>query len=194
VLASTSPRQIGLHLWEDQTLVEVVDAADRPVPPGVPGHKVLVTNLVNRVQPLIRYEISDSVTVGGGVDPAGWPFRRIAAVEGRSDDIVDLAAAGGGTMAVHPLHLRAPFAAFPEVVQYQVVHDERGLSVSVVLRPGTPSDIAQRVRGALAHQLSDNGAVPPPIIVTPVPRIDRESGHSAKFTAVKSLQRPPGHR
>jgi phenylacetate-coenzyme A ligase PaaK-like adenylate-forming protein len=96
VLASTSPRRIGLHLWEDLALVEVVDAADRPVPPGVPGHKVLVTNLVNRIRPLIRYEISDSVTVAGGVDPAGWPFRRLAAVEGRSDDIIELAATGGG--------------------------------------------------------------------------------------------------
>jgi phenylacetate-coenzyme A ligase PaaK-like adenylate-forming protein len=50
----------------------------------------LVTNLVNRTQPLIRYELSDLVTLAEGPKPTGWPFRRIAAVEGRSDDILHL--------------------------------------------------------------------------------------------------------
>jgi phenylacetate-CoA ligase len=35
-------------------IVEVVDDHDRPVPPGMPGARVLLTNLVNRVQPLLR--------------------------------------------------------------------------------------------------------------------------------------------
>jgi phenylacetate-coenzyme A ligase PaaK-like adenylate-forming protein len=187
VLASTGPHQAGLHLWEDQALVEVVDAANRPVPPGVPGAKVLLTNLVNRVLPLIRYELSDSVTLADGRDPGGWPMRRLAAVEGRSDDIVHLAAPGGGRVAVHPLQLRAPFAAFPDVVQYQIVHDRTGLSVAVVLRPNAAPDLPDRVRLALAERLAAAGAVPPPITVTPVAQIPREEGPSAKFAVVKCL-------
>jgi phenylacetate-coenzyme A ligase PaaK-like adenylate-forming protein len=147
---------------------------------------VLVTNLVNRALPLIRYELSDSVTLAAGPDPGGWPMRRLAAVEGRSDDIVHLAAPGGGTVAVHPLHLRAPFAAFPDVVQYQIVRDHSGLSVSVVLRPHAPADLTDRVRAALADRLAGAGAVPPPITVTPVAQIAREGGPSAKFAVVKS--------
>jgi len=189
VLASTSPHHVGLHVWEDLALVEVVDADNQPVPPGVPGHKVLVTNLVNRAQPLIRYEISDSVTLAEGPDPTGWPFRRIAAIEGRSDDIVELPSADGGTIALHPLHLRAPFASFPDIVQYQVVHDERGLSASIVLRPDAPLDTPQRLHTALARRLADTGAIPPPITVTPVVHIDREGGLSGKFAVVKSLGR-----
>jgi phenylacetate-CoA ligase len=189
VLASTSTRQAGLHLWEDHALVEVVDAAGAPVPPGVPGHKVLVTNLVNRVQPLIRYELSDTVTLAGGPDPAGWPMRRLVAVEGRSDDVIDLPMVDGGTVAVHPLHLRAPFVGFPDVVQYQVVHDERGLSVSTVLRPGAPADLTHRVRAALADRLVAAGAVPPPITVTAVAGIERDGGSGAKFATVRSRLR-----
>ena len=41
----------------------MVDDEYRPVPAGVPGAKVLVTNLYNRVQPLIRYEVGDVVTL-----------------------------------------------------------------------------------------------------------------------------------
>lgn len=186
MIASSCPAQVGLHLWEDLVLVEVVDERDQPVPPGVPGHKILITNLLTRTQPLIRYEISDSVTLAEGPNPTGWPFRRITAVEGRSDDILDLPAAGGGTVAVHPLHLRAPFTGFPEVVQYQVVHDDHGLRVSIVLRPGAAADTPQRIHSALASRLRTAGALPPPIIVTPVTGIDRGTNHAAKFAIIKS--------
>jgi phenylacetate-coenzyme A ligase PaaK-like adenylate-forming protein len=192
VLASTSPRQVGMHVWEDLTIVEVVDAQGRPVPPGALGEKVLLTNLVNKVQPLIRYELSDMVILaddGAFPDPGGWPFRRIAAVEGRSDDIIELPAHGGGTVAVHPVHLRAPFASFPDVIQYQIVHDHGGLSVWVVLRPSAAPAITGQVRSALAAALRRARAAPPAITVTPVSGIDHEGGIAAKFAVVKSLAR-----
>jgi phenylacetate-coenzyme A ligase PaaK-like adenylate-forming protein len=56
----------GLHISEESVLVEVVDDACKPVAPGRPGTKVLLTNLVNRVQPLIRYELVDAVTLAEG--------------------------------------------------------------------------------------------------------------------------------
>jgi phenylacetate-CoA ligase len=46
-------------LASDLAIVELVDARGRPVPPGTPSAKVLVTNLMNPVQPLIRYELPD---------------------------------------------------------------------------------------------------------------------------------------
>jgi hypothetical protein len=47
-----------------------------------------------------------------------------------------------------------------------------------------------RVRAALAAEIRDAGAVPPPIEVTPVPRIDRDPGHGAKFKLVRSRPAP----
>ena len=44
----------GIHLFEDTTLVENVDADGQPVPPGQPGARLLVTSLYNLVQPLLR--------------------------------------------------------------------------------------------------------------------------------------------
>jgi phenylacetate-CoA ligase len=82
ILAAGRPGQAGMDILEDLVVVEVVDQRDRPVPPGVPGHKVLVTSLVGRVQPLLRYELTDSVTLAGGPNPLGLPYARIAAVDG----------------------------------------------------------------------------------------------------------------
>ena len=185
--AAGRPGQVGMDILEDLVVLEVTDEHDRPVPPGVPGHKVLLTNLVNRVQPLIRYELSDSVTVAGGPNPLGLPYARIAAVDGRSDDVITLPAAAGGRVAVYPFRLQAPFSKLLEVRQYQVVHDRDGLRVAVVLRDSAPADIPARIRAALARELQAAGAVPPPIEVTPVPEIARDPGHGAKFKLVRSL-------
>jgi phenylacetate-coenzyme A ligase PaaK-like adenylate-forming protein len=156
------------------------------VPPGEAGAKVLLTNLVNRTQPLIRYELSDSVTLEPGPDPSGRPYTRIARVDGRSDDILRLPAARGGEVAVHPFRLRAPFASLPAVRQYQVVHDRTGLHVLVVLRPGAGADAGERVRAALAGALEAAGAIPPQITVASVPSIGREPGDAAKYKLIKA--------
>jgi phenylacetate-coenzyme A ligase PaaK-like adenylate-forming protein len=187
LLASTSVAQVGMHLWEDLVLVEVVDEHDRPVEPGVPGYKVLITNLVNHTQPLIRYELSDSVTLAAGPDPTGLPFRRLSSVDGRSDDIITLPAPNDATVPVHPLHLRSPFTAFPEITQYQLTHDNGGLTVHIVLRQDAPPDLTARLRAALTENLTKAGALPPPITITPVPDIAREKGHAAKLKTIRSI-------
>jgi phenylacetate-coenzyme A ligase PaaK-like adenylate-forming protein len=113
------------------------------------------------------------------------PFRRLAAVDGRSDDAITLPATDGTTVTVHPVWLRAPFGAFPDVVQYQIAYDGKALTVRLVLRGGSSADIPEQVRSALARALLQAGATPPPITTVRVPAIDREPGHAAKYKLVK---------
>jgi hypothetical protein len=96
VIASGSLDHVGMHVSEE-AIVEVVDDANRPVPPGTLGARVLLTNLVNLSQPLIRYELSDAVLLQTGPDPSGRPFDRIARIDGRSDDVLRLLDADGGS-------------------------------------------------------------------------------------------------
>ena len=110
-IATGSLDHVGMHVWENSAIVEVVDDAGRPVAPGEPGSKVLLTNLVNRTQPLIRYELSDSAVPADDPDPSGRPWTRIARVDGRSDDILTLPAREGGEVRVHPYRLRATLRA-----------------------------------------------------------------------------------
>lgn len=76
----------GSHVNADLAILEVVDEHNRPVPPGVEGSKVLVTNLYNHVQPIIRYEIDDRVTMSPGPCPCGSPLPHVARVGGRTKD------------------------------------------------------------------------------------------------------------
>ncbi|GAA1777636.1 hypothetical protein [Actinomadura chokoriensis] len=187
LIASTLTGQADMRLWEDLLLLEVVDAENRPVAPGVPGHKVLITNLVNHVQPLIRYELTDMVTWSSG--PAGQPFRVLSSIEGRNDDIIALPTPSGGKVAIQPVLLRAPFTTFPEVKQFQVTYDGEELTGRIVLRTSSPPDTPARVRTALARELRKAGATPPPITIVPVPEIPREGGHAAKFKLIKNNTR-----
>ena len=72
-IASSTPPLPDMRIHEDLAVVEVVDERNQPVPARTHGYKVLVTNLVNRTQPLIRYELSDSIMLADGPDPAGLP-------------------------------------------------------------------------------------------------------------------------
>ena len=89
VIAMGSLDRVGMHVCEEG-IVEVVGEDGTPVTPGEPGSRVLLTNLVNTVQPLIRYELTDSVVLGEGPDPSGRPYDLIMRVDGRSDDILTL--------------------------------------------------------------------------------------------------------
>ncbi|HET6866789.1 MAG TPA: AMP-binding protein [Solirubrobacteraceae bacterium] len=189
VMASEAPERVGLHVSEDLVVLEVVDERDRPVPPGVPGHKVLVTSLVNRALPLIRYEIADAVTLAPGPDPTGRPYQRLSRVDGRSDDILRFPAVGGGEALVLPHRLRAPFARLAEVTQYQIVREPRRLVVRVVLGAGSSVETPDRVSAGVRAALEEAGAIPPAITVEPVSAIEREPG-SAKIKLIKSLDAP----
>lgn len=187
IMAAESPDRVGLHVSEDLVVLEVADEGGRPVPPGVPGYKVLVTSLVNRALPLIRYELGDTVTLASDPDPTGRPYRRIQRVDGRNDDALRFPAAdGGGDAVVLPYRLRAPFAHLSDVVQYQIVGEPGRLAIRLVLRAGASVETPDRVHAGIRAAIVNAGAVPPPIEVEEVEVIEREPG-SAKVKLIKSV-------
>ena len=101
------------------------------------GAKILVTNLYNRVQPIIRFEVSDLIAVDDAPCPCGRSLQRIVALDGRSDDILELPGPTG-TVRVHPIHLRSALGADPAVLQYQVIHEPTGIDVQLVLAADAP--------------------------------------------------------
>jgi len=183
MMAGECLEHCGRHVWEDMLILEPVDEHNRPVAAGMPSHKVLLTNLWYRTQPLIRYELADSVTFAEGPNPTGRPYQRIERIEGRSADIIRLPAPDGGDISVHPFHLRAPFGQLPEVRQYQIQHCDDALRVRVVLDPGADRDVPARVETALVAALESAGALPPRVEVEPVDVIARK-GAGAKLTLV----------
>lgn len=180
----------GLHVFEDMVIFEVVDEVGRPVPAGMTGHKLVVTNLFGYTQPLIRYELSDMVATFEEPCPCGRPLRLVYVEEGRSDDILYLRGRDGREIPVHPIHVRSPMVKLDGVKQYQIVHDEQGIHVSVVLNVGAShEETVAAVRRRLGESLESAGVAPPPISVRVIPCIEREGGQAAKFKLIKSVAR-----
>ena len=92
----------GIHVMSDLCIVEVVDEEGQPVPDGQPGAKLLVTNLVNQVQPTIRYEVTDVTGISTVECPCDWPFPKLMPVAGRTTDILYVDAPGGGYETISP--------------------------------------------------------------------------------------------
>lgn len=177
----------GLHLFEDLAIVEVVDENDRPVPAGHTGHRLLVTNLVNRTQPLIRYAISDLVAAPSEPCPCLRPFRLVPGIEGRNDDILHLPGAAGGRVAVHPLALRSPLAEVAGLTQYQIRYTHPRLIVRASLRSDAPADRARdAITAGLHTALTSLGVTAVDVDVAVVDRIDGSRDSAGKFIVIES--------
>jgi phenylacetate-coenzyme A ligase PaaK-like adenylate-forming protein len=90
-----------LHANTDWVILEPVDEQYQPVPPGQASRTVLLTNLANRVQPIIRYDLGDSITVSPDPCPCGNVLPVIR-VEGRLDEILSFSAPSGEAVKLPP--------------------------------------------------------------------------------------------
>jgi phenylacetate-coenzyme A ligase PaaK-like adenylate-forming protein len=181
---STPCHPRSLELFEDLGVFEVVDEDDRPVPPGTPGSRILLTNLENYTLPLIRYELADRVTVSPAPNPGARPYRHLTAIEGRTADTLVFPRRGGGEVAILPLRIGAPFARIPAVRQFQIVHEPQRLEIRVVTDADAPAETAEGVRAAVMGVLDTAGAAAPAVTVTTVDQLEREPGAAAKLKLV----------
>lgn len=113
-------REGWLHVNSDWVLLEPVDASMRPVRPGETSDSVLLTNLVNRVQPILRYNLGDRITLRPDPCPCGNPFPAIR-VEGRTDDVLRFQNPQGLFLPVLPLALWATIKQTPGISRFQAV-------------------------------------------------------------------------
>jgi putative adenylate-forming enzyme len=130
-LAAECTHHRGMHLMEDLVIVEVVDEFNRPVAPGQCGDKALVTVLSSRTQPLIRYELRDSLRLATEMCPCGRPFALVESIQGRVEDVLLLPASTGGWVRIQPLVFHRIMDMLP-VSGWQVIQeDDDGLTVLV---------------------------------------------------------------
>jgi phenylacetate-coenzyme A ligase PaaK-like adenylate-forming protein len=173
ILATECPARDGLHVFEDHTLVEVLGPDGGPVADGEVG-RLVITPLYARTLPLLRYEMGDLVRATRAPCACGRPYVRLLEIQGRQDDVLELPAACGGTVMVHPIVMRSPMASIPELAEYQLVHGAGGLRVRIALRRGGQADAAARhVRERLAAALADAGADVPSVGVEVVDALER---------------------
>jgi phenylacetate-coenzyme A ligase PaaK-like adenylate-forming protein len=144
-----------LHLNADWAIVEPVDERGRPVPPGTCSDKVWLTNLANHVQPLIRYELNDRITVHAEPCACGSPLPAIE-VQGRNDDVLELRGARGRRVRLLPLALTTVLEEEGGVLEFQLVQTGAAELRLDVAAPHEEADAA-RARRALHDWLGGQG-------------------------------------
>lgn len=189
-IAAECEQRTGLHLFEDFVITEVVDKHYRPVPPGEYGDRLLVTTLFNRTQPLIHYELTDSVRLAppSVLCPCGRPFALVEGIQGRTEDLLRFPSLVGGEIAVQPL----VFHRVLDLVStsgWQVAQEDDGLRV---LLSGLASDSTEQIdqadqalAGALRQALAAQCAVAPSITVERVAAIPRTANGKAPLIMSK---------
>src|SRR6202041_2278071 len=109
--------------------------------------RVLLTNLYNLDQPLIRYDIADAVTITDAPCPCGCAHRRITDVRGRMNGVFEFQ----GGVAVPRRAFEGTLLALPGVADFFVGQMDRGVDVALVTDGSCDS---QRVRGELLDLLA----------------------------------------
>lgn len=158
----------------DNAILEFVDEHNRPVIPGERSAKILLTNLHNHLQPLLRYELTDEVAEYSGPRTVPWSGRWIEPPLGRMDDWFTY-----GEASVHPHLFRSRLANEPAVAQYQVLQTQRGASVLMVVDgPLDTRALARRLEVDLAAHVPD-----PAVTIEVVDAIERHaaSGKLKRF-------------
>ncbi|MBZ0270651.1 hypothetical protein K8I61_01335 [bacterium] len=149
------------HLNEDWIVIESVDADGEPVPPGVRGERIFLTCLYNFLQPIIRYEISDAVTIDETPCPCGSPLATID-IGGRSNHTLRLAGRAGGKVTILPTPLLTAFMEVPGLRQYQIVEESPArLRMRYVTETGhDPVAVRSDMDRVLMEYLGRHGVTP----------------------------------
>lgn len=173
-----------MHLFEDLVLVEVVNEQHQPVPTGTYGAKLLVTTLFSRTQPLIRYEMNDSIRLGTDACSSGLPFAIMESVRGRVEDELVLPTKSGGRVAVQPLVFNRVMDILP-VSGWQVVQDADD-HLTVLLSGARDEVVDATLADTLMQSLISEGATVPSIQVQRVSAIPKTS--SGKAPLIKAYR------
>ena len=162
LVGHSEPGGLELTFASDTCIAECVDEAGRPVPDGTASTRVLITNLHNFTQPLIRYELTDRFTPAEA-SPGG--FLR-ASVDGRNDDAFRY-----GATSVHPSSLATALLQTAQVREYQVRQTARGADITVVA--GTGLDDAA-LAAAAEQSLRQAGVTEPRVTISHAGAIARD--------------------
>jgi phenylacetate-CoA ligase len=143
-----------LHVWEDAYILEIIDPkTGQSLPDGQEG-EVVLTNLIRRAMPILRYRTRDLATVHTDACPCGRTHRRLSRIMGRTDDMLII-----NGVNVFPSQIEEKIMRIPEVgTNYQIHVDKREdldrLTVKVEIYPkmflGDPVQLE-----ALKHRIKE---------------------------------------
>ena len=133
-------RQDGMHLWEDNYIVEIVDPDTlEPVPDGEYGEMVLTT-LDRTMMPILRYRTRDLTRIIPEQCPCGRTHRRIDRIKGRTDDMFIIKGVNVFPMQVEKILAQFTGLGSNYLITLDTVDDNDIMTVEVEL-DSMPTDV-----------------------------------------------------
>jgi phenylacetate-CoA ligase len=115
-IAFECEHKAGLHLWEDNFILEIINpATGEPLPEGQTGELVLTT-LNREAMPILRYRTRDITSVIPEPCKCGRTHRRLARITGRSDDMLIIRGVN-----IFPQQIERVLMSFPQVGRNYVI-------------------------------------------------------------------------
>ena len=179
----------GLHVAEDQFLVEIVDPETlEPVPDGQLG-ELVITTLTRECGPLIRYRTRDLTRIIDEPCACGRTHRKIDRIVGRTDDMLIIRGVN-----VFPSQIEQVITGFPEIVpHYQIVLTTKGTLDHVELRVETAPDFSfdeiralEDLRRRLAAELKSNLQIAVDIKIVEPKTIERSEGKAKRVIDLRN--------
>lgn len=183
-VACECEKQHGLHVCEDQFIIEILDPKTlQPVPDGEWG-EVVFTTLCKECSPLVRYRTRDISRILVGECECGRTFRRMDRIAGRTDDMMILRGVN-----VFPSQIEEEIVSFPEIVpQYQLILTTKGTLDHAELRvetvPEFPFDEIRRLeklKKNLQKALKENLQIAVDVKIVEPKTIERAEGKAKRI-------------
>lgn len=183
-VACECEQQHGLHVCEDQFIIEILDPKTlQPVPDGEWG-EVVFTTLCKECSPLVRYRTRDISRILVGECECGRTFRRMDRIAGRTDDMMILRGVN-----VFPSQIEEEIVSFPEIApQYQLILTTKGTLDHAELRvetvPEFPFDEIRRLeklKKDLQKALKENLQIAVDVKIVEPKTIERAEGKAKRI-------------
>lgn len=158
------------HINDDWVILEAVDEHKRPVPFGTQSARILLTNLANKICPIIRFEITDRVVMHGEACGCGNP-RPWLTLEGRTDDILTFA----GGVRIAPMALYALMKEVEGVNRFQLILKKEG-TLEMRLDATDRQRAFANAKAALDRFLASQGTEARVVLAEELPSADPVSG------------------
>ncbi|MGB0969950.1 MAG: phenylacetate--CoA ligase family protein [Mycobacterium sp.] len=171
----------GLHVCEDEVILERVDEDGTPVACDAPAARTLATGLANRTFPFIRYDLGDQVQPLNGECACGSAFARVADIGGRRDDDFSYP-----TSTIPASVFRHILGTDPRVSEYQVRQTVGGAEILAVGNPDV-----NRLTSSMIEALGEHGMSDPDIQIRLVEHLSRQqaSGKLRRFVPLSAQEK-----
>ena len=153
-LAAECDTHRGFHLFNDWHCFEVVGENLEHLEPGRPG-KVLLTNLYNHTQPLIRYQMRDELVLNDAPCPCGSPFPLIKSIAGREEEFLWFEKPDGTREYIHPIVIVEFFV--PGLEKLQIIQTNMNSFSMKVTIQGRKEDIILAIQKRMREILRGKG-------------------------------------